>query len=130
MEHAAIAPGANALALTSQPHHFQFGPARYAYVHSETNAQWDGHPVYRCWRGRDDLPGLLYLLHHEGRWQACRVPGETPESAEDIIARMTPAFRAVEGVDVRLEGEHLWECWDDDNNRWWLASLFRTRVLS
>ena len=117
------------LAVLPHPLRFQIGPDHHQYVYSATDATWEGFPVYRCSRSRDNLPGCLYLLQSDGHWQACLVTGDAPTSAEEIIARMAPAFRTADGDDVRLEGDHLWECWDDQTNRWWPPSSFRARLL-
>ena len=129
MDDIAMSLHADAVALLHQPPSFQISPDTYHYVYTEIDQTWQGQPVYRCCRGRDNLPGRLYLMHHAGRWQAFQVAGDDPNDAAEIIARMTPAFRAGVGDDVRLEGNHLWECWDVRGNRWWPPSAFSTRLL-
>ena len=62
-------------------HRFQIGPDTYSYVYTEIDQTWQGQPVYRCCRGRDNLPGILYLIHHADRWQACQVAGDAPSNA-------------------------------------------------
>ena len=120
--------GDTAIALYAA-HRFQIGSDTYSYVYTEIDQTWQDQPVYRCRRGRDNLPGILYLIHHDGRWQACQVAGDAPSNAGEIIARMTPASRADVGDDVRSEGNHFWECWDARGSRWWPPSAFRTTLM-
>ena len=112
------------------PVRFRIGPERHRYVYEEYHGITVGdRPVYRCAKGRDDDPNLLYLYWSQQRdaWQAVSVANPTP-SAQDIQGG-ADAFRAEQGVDVRQPGVHRWQCYDNDRGQWWPSSPFDTTAL-
>ena len=118
------------LAVLPGPSRFQVGPDTYHYIYTATDTTYEGFPVYRCSRGRDSLPGILYMLRFNGRWQAGIITGDEPTSGDELLRRMTPAFRAADSDDVRQEGSHRWQCWGESRQQWWPPSSFMRRLLS
>ena len=109
---------------------FRIGPQKHAYNYQEyLGVTVNDRPVYRCARGRDDDPNLLYLhwRQQEGSWHAVSVANSAP-SDQDILAG-APAFRAEPGVDVRQPGRHRWFCYNDSLGDWWPSSPFDTTAL-
>ena len=114
------------------PDRFRIGPRHYAYVYTATSLTVNGKPAYRCTRGRDEQPGKLYLVYqtHPGpHWQAVQVAGTPPTTGDAILRRGSPAFRSAFGADVRQQGSHTWQCWNDQDNSWWPGSDFHTQPL-
>ena len=126
-----VAPGEIAMAIVPvAPVRFRIGPERHRYVYEEYHGITVGdRPVYRCAKGRDDDPKLLYLYWSQQRdaWQAVSVANPTP-SAQDIQGG-ADAFRADPGVDVRQPGRHQWQCYDNAKDQRWPSSPFDTTEL-
>ena len=112
------------------PVRFRIGPERDGYIYEEhLGITVDDCPVYRCARGRDEDPNLLYLHWRQqtGSWHAVSVANPAP-SAQDILGG-AHAFRAEQGVDVRQPGTHRWCCYDNGRGEWWPSSPFDTTAL-
>jgi hypothetical protein len=126
-----VAPGL--AAQNTEPEvRFRVGPAKYGYDYQRApSLTLGGCPVYKCARGRDHdaRPLYIYFDGPSSAWHAVSVAGLVT-SAQDLLARGTPAFRcAVVGDDVRQPGPHFWECYDDRRGAWWPASSFSTTLL-
>ena len=135
VQSSAIVPFADNLALAGEGFFldglaFRVGPESHGYDYAATTVTWNGYPMYQCRRGRDSEPGLLFLLFTGARWEAGQVAsGPAAASAAEVAQRMQPAFRGPIGVDVRVPGQHFWECYDSRRGAWWPPSSFRTTAL-
>ena len=99
-------------------------------MYTGTDAIYKAFPVYRCSRGHDYLPEILYVLRCHGHSLAGIIIDYEPTARDEILERMIPACLATDGADVREEGYHQWRCWDDERQQWWPPSSFKTKVLS
>ena len=87
------------------------------------------HAVYQCTRGRDIEPGLLYMIYEDGSWRARQI--NTPvATAAHVQGAGYVAFRAATaGDDVIADGQHMWECYNNDSGTFWPPSRFMTTGL-
>ena len=124
-----------ALAVVDQtpaPVRFRIGPARHGYIYEVLEGViLNDCPVYRCCRGRDNDPRLLYLYWdpQTGTWQAVSVAVGAMPTPANILAGAN-AFRGEQGDDVRQPGTHRWQCFDIASHTWWPASPFDTHVFA
>ena len=114
------------------PQQFRVGPEKHAFNYTRQDGLVYGRfPVYACSRGRDTLRPRLYLYHswQAGLWCAVSVESRVP-TLQDIVLSGIPAFRSADaGVDVRAEGRHRWQCYDNVTNTWWGATPFTNTHL-
>ena len=117
------------------PQRFRIGPDRYKYDYSLLpGVSHLNNPVYKCERGRDAMPGHLYLYAANGNWAAdywvagqLAVPIMDQSDWVQHFLSLDEQFRSV--GEVRTAGSHQWECKDTDTGNWWPASSFQTRLL-
>ena len=67
-------------------------------MYTGTDAIYKAFPVYRCSRGHDYLPEILYVLRCHGHSLAGIIIDYEPTARDEILERMIPACLATDGA--------------------------------